>query len=207
VALLAACLVLTPTPGRATRATVVAIQPIGEGASGKQIEAIRAALFAFYGFQTTVLSSASLPKAAYYAKRRRYRADTLLDFLLTKIPAGAHRIIGVTNADISTTKGKIHDWGVLGLATLDGKACVISAYRAKRGARGVEHTRTRLAKVAVHEIGHTLGLPHCPSRGCLLEDARGKVTTTDRETDLCARCRRRLGQFGYALPAIEQLPW
>ena len=57
------------------------------------------------------------------------------------------------------------------------------------------HARQRLAKVAVHEAGHTLGLEHCPTRGCLMEDAEGQVATCDREYDFCraaAGCSPRL---------------
>ena len=37
--------------------------------------------------------------------------------------------------------------------------------------------RERLWKVAIHELGHTLGLPHCPNNGCLMQDAHGTVKT------------------------------
>ena len=43
------------------------------------------------------------------------------------------------------------------------------------------HARERFAKTAVHEIGHTLNLSHCETQGCLMEDATGKVSTTDGE--------------------------
>jgi archaemetzincin len=61
-------------------------------------------------------------------------------------------------------------------------------------------------KVAVHEIGHTLGLPHCPTTGCLMEDAGGKVATVDGEFDLCERCRARLRDAGHAAPTVTP-PW
>jgi archaemetzincin len=48
--------------------------------------------------------------------------------------------------------------------------------------------RERLWKISLHELGHTLGLEHCPTKGCIMEDGHGTVKTTDAETELCAPC-------------------
>ena len=80
-------------------------------------------------------------------------------------------------------------------------------FRCARGARNAIHARHRLAKVAVHEIGHTLGLEHCPTRGCLMEDARGSNKTTDREYVICSRCRSLLRRRGIVLPPNPLPPW
>ena len=136
----------------------------------------------------------ALPRAAWYAPRRRYRAERLLDALHGLLRAPATRILGVTEADISTTAHGVGDWGVLGLGDLGGTACVISTYRCRRTARDVAQASFRMVTSCVHEVGHTLGLEHCPDTRCLMTDARGSVLTVDRTSGhLCARCRRRLG--------------
>jgi len=84
---------------------------------------------------------------------------------------------------------------------------VISLFRCRKKARSRAHARIRLAKTAVHEIGHTLGLDHCPTRGCLMEDARGQVKTSDREYDLCSRCRARLRRGGHRIVEQPRIPW
>jgi archaemetzincin len=149
----------------------------------------------------------ALPAAAYTKARRRWRAEKLLSFLSTAMPADGTRILGLTGADISTTKGRFDDWGVLGLGEEPGVATVISSFRCRKKARDAAHARERLAKVAVHEIGHSLGLDHCPTPGCLMHDAEGKVVTIDDEVDLCARCRARLAAAGYQIPATPAIPW
>ena len=51
--------------------------------------------------------------------------------------------------------------------------------------------RERLWKISIHELGHTFGLPHCPNKGCLMQDAHGTVKTVDEESELCGDCRAR----------------
>jgi archaemetzincin len=198
---------LAPREARAAAPAAIYIQPLGEALPEEDVALVVQALRAFYGLDVRALPRRPLPEAAYYAPRKRYRADRLLDHLAPLLPADGVRILGLTAADISTTKGKVYDWGVLGLASLDGKAGVISAFRCHRKARDAAHARERLAKVAVHEIGHTQGLDHCPTRGCLMEDAGGQVVSTDREHDLCPRCRERLTALGRAAPPKPAIPW
>lgn len=135
-----------------------------------------------------------LPRAAFYAPRRRYRAERLLDFLRPQMRAPATRVLGVTEVDISTSAHGVSDWGILGLGDLGGRACIISTWRCRRTARDAAQASFRMVTTCVHEVGHTLGLEHCPDTSCLMTDARGSVLTVDRTSGhLCARCRRRIG--------------
>jgi archaemetzincin len=184
------------------------VQPLGgcsDNAAG--VAEIVAALRAFYPIDVRVLACQELPKAAFYPPRKRYRAERLLLYLNQRMPKDGWRILGVTDADISTTKDRIPDWGVMGLGELPGTATVISSFRCRKKARSPAHAIERLAKVAVHEIGHTLGLPHCPTRSCLMEDAMGQVVTTDRERDFCPRCRTLARQHGFTIADKPPAAW
>lgn len=181
------------------------LQPLGVALVANELEYIEAALAAYFPFPIRRLPTEALPANAYYAPRKRYRAERLLDYLETRTPSDAQVVIGLTEADISTTKGDVYDWGILGLATISGQQCVISRFRAQRGAKDATHVRQRLAKTVVHEVGHTIGLPHCPNYGCVMEDGKGSVLTTDHERDVCSECRARVGSLMLPVPAT--LPW
>lgn len=184
------------------------IQPMGSCARpDRATERVVTALKELYAIDVRLLPCVELPERAYYPPRRRYRAERLLDFLRKRMPEGGWRILGLTAVDISTTKDQYVDWGVMGLGELPGTASVISSFRCRKKIRDTLHGDERLAKVAVHEVGHTLGLDHCPHRGCLMEDAQGKVNTADRENDLCPSCRARLAAAGMKLPATPAPPW
>lgn len=185
---------------------IIYLQPLQPAPDPLALSIVVAGLQAFYPVDVKVLPMLPMPSAAWYPPRQRWRAEKLLEFLENRLPSDGIKVLGLTTADISTSHGKVADWGVLGLGTLNGKSCVISMLRTRRGV-SARVARLRLAKVAVHEVGHTFDLAHCPSRGCLMQDARGKVATTDREDDLCPVCRRKLAGQGIAVPEKVAAPW
>jgi predicted Zn-dependent protease len=136
---------------------------------------------------TEIKGIAALPAAAYYKPRNRYRANILLEDI--RGYNGYDKIIGITSRDISTTSKDVYDWGIMGLAYRPGKACVISTFRIKTNNKILFNDR--FIKVALHELGHTMGLPHCTfSRTCFMEAAEGTIKSVDRETRfLCNNCK------------------
>lgn len=139
-----------------------------------------------------ILGSRALPAAAYYKPRNRYRATGLLDDLSTI--KGYDKVIGITSKDISTTSGPHYDWGIMGLARIPGKPCVISTFRIKTPDKA--KFNDRFIKIALHELGHTMGIPHCKlSKTCFMEAAEGTVKTVDRETrNMCPNCKKILNR-------------
>jgi len=182
------------SPSTAEREAVIALQPLGT-VNKKIIETVTGEIERVYRARVIVLPARKLPKRSYYPPRRRYRADVLLDYLREIGGDRYDKIIGLTTKDISATKGKHYDWGIFGYGSLGGKPCVVSTYRLRRGASW-KLFRNRLAKVVIHELGHTFGLDHCPTPGCVMEDGRGTVKTVDRGTcEFCPICRERIREF------------
>ncbi len=165
----------------------IGLQPYGK-VQPSVCRQLKARLEREFFAKVTILPAHGLPKSAFYAPRSRYRADRLLPILAGS--KGFDKVIGVTLDDISTTKGKFKDWGVFGLGSIGGRSCVVSSFRL--GKQGAVSPLERLSRVALHEVGHTLGLEHCPTLHCTMSDAEGALKTVDDETGFCQLCRRRV---------------
>lgn len=139
-----------------------------------------------------IKNSIPLPQQAFYKSRNRYRADSIIQYLAS-ITSGNDITLGLTIQDISTTKGNVKDWGVMGLGCCPGKACVASSFRL-----GKDSKKSQLFKVSIHELGHTMGLPHCPEKTCYMRDAEGG-NPTGEEHEFCNKCKTYLQDKGWKL--------
>jgi archaemetzincin len=167
---------------------VINIQPF-DGIPQNQLTYVYNELHKIYP-NILINKSISLPRKAFYASRNRYRADSLIKYLRTITPNG-HVTIGMTDKDISHTKGNIQDYGIMGLGYQPGKSCVVSTFRLSK-----ENLLEQYFKLSIHELGHTQGLPHCPVKSCFMRDAKGK-NHTDEETDFCPKCKTHLISKGW----------
>lgn len=135
-----------------------------------------------------VLKPISLPSKAYYKPRNRYRAEILLEFLDSLRSNRYTRILGLTQTDISTTKGSYEDWGIFGLGAISAGPCVVSSQRLRKNATESEF-KQRFCKVVIHELGHTFGLDHCPAETCIMTDYKGTIKSLDiSKMHFCAKC-------------------
>ncbi len=161
----------------------ILIQPF-EDIKPKQLAEISENIKKIYP-KIKILKPIDFPKNAFYEPRNRYRADSIIKYLRTKTPENCV-ILALTNKDISVTKGKVADFGVMGLGYRPGNACVASTFRLN-----AENKSEQFYKVAIHELGHTQGLKHCPDKTCFMRDAEGK-NPTNEEKDFCQNCKKVL---------------
>ena len=171
-----------------TEPIIIDIQPF-DGIPPEHVRFVHSELQKVYP-HSQIKRSIPLPKLAFYRKRARYRADSLIHYMRTFTPNG-HITLGLTHKDISHTKGKIEDYGIMGLAYQPGNSCVISTFRLSK-----TNVLNQLFKTAIHELGHTQGLPHCPVKTCFMRDAEGK-NHADEETAFCPECSDYLKSKGW----------
>ena len=194
----------TPKQGReeVEGPRVVGLQPF-EGFRSSYLPKVREKIEEKYGFETVVMPEIKMPKAFFVnVKSPRYRADSIIRFLYAEKPDSIDIVLGLTHYDTSTTKKnadgtvkepkeKYTDWGIFGLGFIARGSCVVSTYRLGRKV-GESEKIERMQKVCLHEVGHTLGLPHCPNQDCFMRDAAESIKTIDYVgMELCKDCQRK----------------
>lgn len=180
----------------------VAIQPF-HGVEAHLSDSICLAIQNTYQCKAHILDRIKMPANFYtHIKSPRYRADSILNFL-TKIKSDSFDVVlGLTHFDISFTKRdawgrpkqpieRYSDWGIFGLAHCPGVSCIVSSYRLNHA-----HARLRMErmkKVAIHEVGHTMGLSHCRNKHCVMTDIEEQLKHLDNaHSSLCSQCWQKL---------------
>jgi archaemetzincin len=174
---------------------LIDIQPF-EGITAENITFVYKELHKIFP-NVKINKSVPLPIASYYKQRKRFRADSLIRYLDSITPMG-HITIGLTDKDISHSKGKIKDYGIMGLGYRPGKACVVSTFRLSK-----KNRLEQLFKFSIHELGHTQGLTqnstqHCPVKTCFMRDAEGE-NHADEMKSFCISCKEYLVSKGWRI--------
>lgn len=174
---------LTPTkPTTAKKEYILLLLSFSGEANVKQVQQ---KIKQFYGIKTTVVK-ATMPEAASAHDRGRYKAEKILDYLQQQYPN--KQVIALTSKDLCANKNGVPCWGIFGLNYLGKPYSVSSVHRIKSDKTNL------LSKVAIHEVGHSLGLPHCKSGNpCLMKDADSSIATIKRQPmKFCKSCSQML---------------
>ncbi len=85
---------------------------------------------------------------------------------------------------------------VFGLAQLDGNVGVISSHRLDNQYYGLKKDKNllgeRLAKETIHELGHLLGLRHCPQYNCAMSISNTAEEVDIKSFEYCNKCEMKL---------------
>ncbi len=164
----------------------IVISPIGN-VDIELIKPISREIDRVFGYQTDVIPLLQEVDFALDPARDQYHSTVILEKLETMAPAGTAKVVAITDVDLFIP---ILTY-VYGEAQLGGKACIISTHRLNEGISPIgspEIYQFRIFKEAIHELGHTFKLKHCPDHTCIMHYCR-TVEDVDRKSDqLCRYC-------------------
>lgn len=162
----------------------IIIAPIGEQDSSliRQIGLEITQRFRYPIENLTLISDINF---AFDKVRGQYCSTVILERLAGLAPENAVKIIAIVSEDIFIPI-LTH---VYGEAQLGGKACIISSYRLKGASVNItDLTSARLLKEAIHELGHTFNLRHCPDSSCIMHYCHSIKDVDAKKKQFCRYC-------------------
>ncbi len=153
---------------------------------------LAASLNAVFGLEVVEGTSLADIEDTYDCDRRQYHAESLLAKLAGEHPGHGCRVLGVAGVDLYAAGLNF----VFGQADIVLGIAVISLCRLRQEFYGLpadeQLFRSRALKEAVHELGHTFGLGHCPDRRCVMHFSNSLADTDWKSASFCTTCQPRL---------------
>jgi len=166
---------------------MIVLIPIGE-VEEATLEALRQLLTEVFGQRTQIGNRLQLPRESW----NQHRGQHLATMLLTLLPRLNDRVLGVVDVDICAPGLNF----VFGEADITGKRALISLQRLRQEFYGLPRDknlfRERALKEAVHELGHTYGLGHCPDSTCVMHFSNSLPDTDLKGWKFCPDCQEKV---------------
>jgi archaemetzincin len=169
----------------------IAIIAIGRLDSAVFKEAERSA-HDLFGCETRCCGPLDIPSGSFDARRKQHSS---VAFMLALSRGGFEdfeRVIGITEADLFIPMLTF----VFGQAQFHGRVALVSVARLRPEFYGSlpdpDLLALRLKKEIGHELGHSLGLIHCPDRECLMSLATGIQEVDRKAAGFCWSCGSRV---------------
>ncbi len=135
-----------------------------------------------------VWAAMPIPEDAFMRGRNQYNAMTIIKYLAENHSDNSLKVLGIMDKDICNP---IITY-VFGEAYMGGRAAVMSSARLSTSPSGEPVSREqfldRVVKVALHEIGHTVNIPHCHTGRCGMRASNNLVELDDKLNYLCDYC-------------------
>ncbi len=142
-----------------------------------------------------ILDAMDLPSDSLLNRRQQHDAGLILKHLSQQAFLDRYlKLVALTDADISIP---ILTY-VFGEAEVGGRVALVSGFRLRQREGGMlvplDTYYERLAKVALHEVAHTLSLYHCEDSSCLMHFCPKPADLDLVQILFCRRCRFMIRQ-------------
>jgi archaemetzincin len=167
----------------------IVISPIGDlGFDSTFLSQVGTEIQNIFGFPYRILSLLKEEDLVPDPLRGQVHSTPVLEKLAALLPTEDVKVLAITRVDLFIPI-LTH---VYGEAQLGGKACIISTHRLREGisvASGPKTFHSRIIKEAIHELGHTFNLRHCPERTCIMHYCRSIMDVDRKLNRLCRYCK------------------
>ena len=166
---------------------IILISPVGD-LSTELMAALAGEIQRVFGFSVTIDSVLQDLSFALDQNRNQHHSTMILERLAAKAPARAVKVIAIAQVDLFIPI-LTH---VYGEAQLGGTASVVSTFRLNEGRSGMSISpkyMDRIVKEAIHELGHTFNLRHCPEDTCIMHYCRNEEDVDRKSDELCRYCK------------------
>lgn len=169
----------------------ITIQPLGEITS-EVLTQISTGLERTYHCRPRLTEPVRIPTSSWLPSRKQYDSAHIIIALSAEERAAGEKILGICDVDLCSPILTF----VYGAAEVGGRAAVLSLRRLRPEAYGLPPNEAlffeRARKVAIHEIGHTIGLKHCFRYDCIMHSTESIEGTDLKREEFCADCAEKL---------------
>lgn len=172
-------------PGTMQPGKRIIISPVDDP-EPKMIALVGRAVENTFGYESEIMPLVQDVTFAHNPDRDQYYSTLILEKLAGKAPDRAAKILAVTGVDLFIPI-LTH---VYGEAQIGGMACIVSTCRLKEDlpAGALEAFHRRVVKEAIHELGHTFNLRHCPDQACIMHYCRSIKDVDHKSEQFCRYC-------------------
>jgi len=160
---------------------------------GRVLDALEKDLALKFGRKVERRPSIQMPADAFHPARSQYFSS----FILKKL----HALFEERKTDVFLAVADVDLYAeglnfVFGEAEFKGRFAVISITRLRQGFYSFPENKSlfidRAKKEAVHELGHVIGLEHCPDAQCVMHFSNSLLDTDRKSASFCSPCQARL---------------
>jgi len=158
----------------------------------KTLEAIKEAITDELGMQVRIVEKRIDLSDYFDINRRQYDGNKLMKLVEAEFVNTSGKIVELFNVDLFIPILTF----IFGQAYLGGRIAIASKFRLRNEHYGMKPNELllldRFIKEVIHELGHALGLIHCPNPECVMRSSTYVEDIDQKRQSFCNNCMKLL---------------